>query len=290
LLLALAGLLVTPGHARGSTSYTIIDDHHTAITFTSVPKRIISLAPNVTEILFALDVGSEVVGASSYSDYPAAAKKIPVVFTYSGASYEKIVALKPDLIVSAAIVPQSVVLKLRALHLKVLVTDPQNVEQVLSDIGLVGVAVGKTSTAISLVRGLQKRIDAVTSAIASVPTRPTVYYELDKTLYTAGHGSFVDSLITMAGGANIAGGINNPYPRLSAERIIRANPQFILLGDAAYGVTPSSVASRPGWKVISAVAKHKVFAFDDNLVSRPGPRIVLGLESLAHLLHPEAFR
>src|SRR5215472_7441384 len=112
LLVVLTGLLVTPAYARGSSSYTVIDDHHTAITFTSPPTRIISLAPNVTEILFALGLGSEVVGASSYSDYPAAAKKIPVVFTYSGANYEKIVALKPDLIVSAAIVPQSVVLKL----------------------------------------------------------------------------------------------------------------------------------------------------------------------------------
>jgi iron complex transport system substrate-binding protein len=100
----------------------------------------------------------------------------------------------------------------------------------------------------------------------------------------------VDSLITIAGGSNIAAGISNSQPQLSAARIIRANPQFILLGDAAYGVTPSSVAGRPGWKVISAVGKHRVFAFDDNLVSRPGPRIVLGLERLAHLLHPEAFR
>src|SRR5689334_15859189 len=94
LLLALAGLLAIPAPARASQSYTVIDDHHTAITFTSTPRRIISLAPNVTEILFTLGVGSEVVGASSYSDYPAAAKKIPVVYTYSGASYEKIVALK----------------------------------------------------------------------------------------------------------------------------------------------------------------------------------------------------
>jgi len=283
-------LFAKPVPVGAAKSYTVIDDHHTAITFTSTPRRIISLAPNVTEILFALGIGSEVVGASSYSDYPAAANRIPVVYTYSGASYEKIVALKPDLVVSAGIVPQSIVLKLRSLHLKVLVTDPQNIEQVLSDIGLVGVATGRTTAAITLVRSLQKRIDAVTSAIARVPTRPTVYYELDKTLYTAGRGSFVDSLLSMAGAANIAAGINNPYPQLSAERIIRANPQFILLGDAAYGVTPSSVASRPGWQLISAVAHHQVIPFNDELVSRPGPRIVLGLETLAHLLHPDAFR
>jgi iron complex transport system substrate-binding protein len=187
-------------------------------------------------------------------------------------------------------VPQTVVTKLRALHLKVLVTDPTDLKGILHDIILVGEAAGVPGTATKEVAGLQRRIDAVTRVVAPLNSRPTVFYELDKTLYTVGHGSFMDALITMAGGANIAGGVSNPYPQLSAEKVIAADPQVILLGDAAYGITPAMVAARPGWSAISAVKDHHVYPFNDDLASRPGPRIVDGLEQLARLLHPGAFR
>ena len=130
----------------------------------------------------------------------------------------------------------------------------------------------------------------VVHAVATVSSRPTVFYELDKTLYTVGHGSFMDSYFVrftlMAGGKNIAGGIANPYPQLSAEALLGDDPQVILLGDAAYGTTVASVAARPGWSAISAVINHQVYPFDDNLASRPGPRVVEGLEQIAKILHP----
>ena len=291
LLLLVLGLLAAPAQARTSyAAIVVVDDHHTTLTLAAPPKRIISLAPNVTEILFSLGLGPEVVGVSSFSNYPRAAAKLPVVYSYSGPNLEKILALKPDLLISAAIVPQTVVTKLRALHLKVLVTDPSDLKGILHDIILVGDAAGVPGTATKEVAGLQRRIDAVTRVVAPLNSRPTVFYELDKTLYTVGHGSFMDALITMAGGANIAGGVSNPYPQLSAEKVIAADPQVILLGDAAYGITPAMVAARPGWSAISAVQDHHVYPFNDDLASRPGPRIVDGLERLARLLHPGAFR
>ncbi len=291
LLLLVLGLLAAPAQARTSyATIVVVDDHHTTLTLAAPPKRIISLAPNVTEILFSLGLGPEVVGVSSFSNYPRAAAKLPVVYTYTGPNLEKILALKPDLLISAAIVPQTVVIKLRALHLKVLVTDPSDLKGILHDIILVGDAAGVPGTATKEVAGLQRRIDAVTRVVAPLNSRPTVFYELDKTLYTVGHGSFMDALITMAGGANIAGGVSNPYPQLSAEKVIAADPQVILLGDAAYGITPAMVAARPGWSAISAVQDHHVYPFNDDLASRPGPRIVDGLEQLARLLHPGAFR
>jgi iron complex transport system substrate-binding protein len=280
-----------PASARAPrAAITVIDDHGSRITLATTPHRLVSLAPNVTEMLFALGLGPEVVGVSSYSNYPKQAAHLPVVISYTALNLEKLLSLKPDLIVAAGIVPQQIVAKLRALHQTVLMTDPRTVEGILADLRLVATAAGVPARGGQLAARLQARIDAVGSAVSRVTTHPRVFYELDTTLYTAGHGSFVDALITMAGGANIAGRVMNPYPQLSPEKVIAADPQVIVLGDATYGgVTPAKVASRPGWQAISAVAHHRIYTFDDDLVSRPGPRIVDGLEALARLIHPEAF-
>jgi iron complex transport system substrate-binding protein len=289
--LLVLGAWAAPAHARPSPSpIVVVDDHHTTLTFATPPKRIIALGPNVTEILFSLGLGSRVVGVSAYSNYPAAARKLPVVYTLNGPILEKILALKPDLLISASLVLPLTVNKLRSLHLKVLVTDPHDIPGILHDITLIGAAAGVPAAATREVAGLQRRINVVTATVAPLKSRPTVFYELDKTLYTVGHGSFMDSLITMAGGRNVAAGVNNPYPQLAAEALLADNPQVILLGDAAYGITAASVAARPGWSAISAVKHHHVYPFNDDLASRPGPRIVDGLERLARLLHPGALR
>lgn len=291
LFLALSlGALIAPAHARPAATISVVDDHGTRLTLAAPPHRLISLAPNVTEILFALGLGHDVVGVSSYSDYPSAAKRLPQVISYSTVDYEKILSLKPDLVVAAGIVPQMAIDKLRSLHVPVLVTDPHNIAGILHDIRLVGVATGMPTAGRALAARLQTRINAIEATVRRATARPRVYYELDTTLYTVGHGSFVDALITMAGGTNIAGTIMNPYPQLSAETLIAANPQYIILGDAYTGhVSVASVAARPGFATIAAVKLHHVYPFDDDLVSRPGPRIVDGLAALARLLHPELF-
>lgn len=293
LFLFLISLLAVPAHARPARdAISVLGDDGTRITLGAAPHRLISLAPSETEVLFALGLGADVVAVDANSDYPASARKLPRIASYSGGpQYEKIVALKPDLIVAAeGIYSPADIAKLRSLHLQVLVVNPTSIQGILGDITLVGTAAGVPMKAVQVVRGLQARITAVAMKIARVKTHPRVYYELDTTYYTVGHGSFMDALITMAGGVNIAGTVKNPYPQLSAEKIIAANPQYIILGDAAYGASVASVARRPGWSILSAVKDHHVYAFDDNLASRPGPRIVLGLEDLAHLLHPEVFK
>jgi len=155
---------------------------------------------------------------------------------------------------------------------------------------LVGDAAGIHVTAQHVVTGLRNRLSLMQSKVRLAKSRPTVYYELDKTLYTVGHGSYMDALITLAGGKNVAGGIMNAYPQISAEKLLVADPQYIILGDAAYGESPATVGARPGWSAVSAVRDHHVYAFNDDLASRPGPRIVDGLEALVRLLHPELFR
>jgi len=291
LLLVALGLLAVPARgtnaAASRAAITVVDDHGTTLTLPATPRRVISLAPNVTEILFSLGLGREVVGVSSYSNYPAAAAKLPIVFNLTSLNIEKIVALKPDLLITAGIVPQVSIDKLRGLRLPVLTTDPSDLPGILKDIRLVGTATGATPAATAEVAGLRRRIDHVGTLVSHSKDRPRVFYELDpKALFTGGHGSFIDNLITLAGGVNIAGKINNPYPALSAEKLIASDPQYIILGDYYEGTSIASVGARPGFGAISAVRNHHVYGINDDLVSRPGPRIVDGLEKIAEIIHP----
>ena len=224
--------------------------------------------------------------------YPPAAAKKEVVFSYTGLKAERIVTLRPDLIVAAAgIVSPQQVTKLRSLHLAVLVLDPHNLNDIYHDIALVGQATGKATAADLVVAGMKTRVAILTRQVARAATHPRVYYELDATggYYTAGPGSYIDTLVRLAGGTNIAGTARVSYVKLNAEALLTANPQVILLGDAAYGTTVAAVAKRAGWSRISAVAGGRVYPINDDLVSRPGPRIIDGLETIAHLVHPELF-
>jgi len=296
LLLAVL-LIAAPGAAQARVAgaagaITVTDDHGTSFTLPRVPERLISLAPSDAEILYALGLGREVVAVGSYTTYPAPAAKKEVVFSYTGMKAERIVTLRPDLIVAAAgIVSPQQVTKLRSLHLAVLVLDPHNLNDIYHDIALVGQATGKATAADLVVAGMKTRVSAITNRMARAATHPRVYYELDATggYYTAGPGSYIDTLVRLAGGTNIAGTARVSYVKLNGEALLTANPQVILLGDAAYGTTVAAVGKRAGWSRISAVADGRVYPINDDLVSRPGPRIVDGLETIAHLLHPELF-
>ncbi|MEN6409167.1 MAG: ABC transporter substrate-binding protein, partial [Anaerolineaceae bacterium] len=148
--------------------------------------------------------------------------------------------------------------------------------------------------ALGVVRNLGGRVEAVQIAIEKATDKPLVYYELDATdpakPYTSGPGTFVDTLITMAGGENLGASLNGEWAQISQEELLSKDPAVILLGDAAYGVTADSLKERAGWGELSALKNDKVFAFDDNLVSRPSMRLVDGLEQMAKLIHPELFK
>ncbi|MEW5718184.1 MAG: ABC transporter substrate-binding protein, partial [Chloroflexota bacterium] len=145
--------------------------------------------------------------------------------------------------------------------------------------------------ATKLTAQLKSRIDAVAAKVATAKTKPRVFYEIDKSLYTPGPGSFIDDLITKAGGLNIAADAKGAYTQLSPEAIIAKDPQVILLGDMNFGESPESVKARPGWSNISAVKNGRIVPLtDENLVSRPGPRVVDGLEMIARALYPELFK
>jgi iron complex transport system substrate-binding protein len=278
-------------------AHTITDVAGRKVTIAAQPQRIISLAPSDTEILFALGLGPKVVAVDDFSDFPAEAKNLPKIGGMNAAyNFEQIVALKPDLILAAGVTAPEAIKKLEDLKLTVVVlgTPQTSFESISSDITTVGQITGQGDRAKQLTGAMKQKFEALKATVATAKTRPRVYWELDATdpakPYSVGPGNFVSDLITLAGGANIFEQASSPFPQVSAEQIVAADPQVIILSDAAYGITAESVGQRPGWQAIQAVKQQRVAPIDDNLVSRPGPRIVDGLEATARIIHPELFK
>lgn len=256
-------------------------------------QRVVSLAPSNTEILFAIGAGSQVVGRDEFSDYPAEASAVESVGGSMGQySTEAIVALEPDLVLAAEINTPELVKQLEDLGLTVYyLKNPTTLEGMYDNLGIVGQLTGHDVT--ELVDSLKARVAAVDEKIAPLSSVIPVFYEIDASdaskPYTYGPGTFGDLLIARAGGFNIGGSLVDPYPQISLEQLVVANPVVIVLGDSMWGVTPESVKERPGWETMAAVQNDQIFPFDDNLISRPGPRLVDGLEQLAKLLRPGLF-
>jgi len=278
-----------------STPITLSDGLGREVKLAAPAQKIVSLAPSNTEILFAIGAGSQVMGRDNLSDYPeAASAATDIGSAFEALNTELIVSLQPDLVLAAEINTADQVKALEDLGITVYyLKNPTTLEELYTNLEIVAQLTGRETEAATLIDDLKARVAAVDEKIATVTEKPTAFYELDATdpakPYTVGKGTFITLLIERAGGQNIAGDLDE-YPQLSLEQVVAADPDFIILGDSAYGITPESVATRPGWDGLSAVTNNQVFPFDDNLLSRPGPRLVEGLEALAKLLHPELFQ
>jgi iron complex transport system substrate-binding protein len=278
--------------ATGNLTFT--DGLGREVRLSGSPQRIISLAPSNTEILFAIGAGDQVVGRDTLSNFPEGVNKVTDIgSTFDALNTELIVSLEPDLVLAAEINTPEQVKQLEDLGLTVYyLKNPSTLEEMYGNLELVAQMTGHEKEAATLIESLKARVAAVDEKIAPISSRPGVFYELDATdpakPYTAGKGTFITQLIERAGGYNIASDLEG-YPQMSLEQVVAADPAFIILGDARYGVTPESIAQRPGWENLSAVKNGKVLPFDDDLVSRPGPRLVDALEELAKLLRPELF-
>jgi len=296
LIIALAGCAGAgaPEASESAKPISVVDDAGRTVEIVSNPQRLVSLAPSNTEILFALGLGDRVVGVTDFCDYPEEAQAIEKVGGMEH-NLEKIVALDPDLIVaiggSTAQVEKAT--EMEKLGLTVLVLEPGDIEGIMANIELVGKATGAEKEASQLVAQMRKRFDDITARAEGAASSPTVFFELDATdpskPYTPGPGSFIDALISLAGGSNVAASAKMQWAQLSTEEIIAQDPEVIVLGDAGYGVTVEMVKERPGWSVIAAVKNGAIYPIDDILISRPGPRIIDGLEALARIIHPELF-
>jgi len=271
---------------------TLTDDAGRSVTIPAAPTRIVSLAPSNTEIVCALDACKDLVGVTDFDDYPAQVASVTHVVIGGTVDVEKVAAAQPQLIVAAGneLTPSAVIDQLAQLGFPVLSLYPHTLDEVGDDILLVGRAIDAQAGATQLVASMRARAGALVAAVGSAE-RPRVFYEVgvfEGTIYTAGKDSFLASLITLAGGDPITG--DPASTSIQLEDLIAADPQLILLGDAAYDstITPASVAARSGWGGMTAVVDGKIIVMADDLViTRPGPRIVDGLEALARAIHPD---
>jgi iron complex transport system substrate-binding protein len=279
---------------------TLIDRMGNVVTFTEPPERIVSLAPSNTEIVFAIGAGDSVVGVTDYCDYPydfaawVEAGNMTSIGSYSGPSVEPIVALEPDLVLAST---QSLdaAATLKSLGYAVLVVEGQTIDNILQDILLVGRATYKNSEASALVTEMRARIDAVFNQLADVTTTPKVYHEVwNDPLMSVGPNTFIDELITLAGGENIFNDATTSWPMISAEAVIEKNPDVMFFPDMYMGRTNfyetiEAVESRPGWDTITAVQNDALYEIDADIISRTGPRVADALELIAKMFHPEIF-
>ena len=270
----------------------LTDDAGRHITLSAAPRRIVSLAPSNTEIVCALQACNDLVGVTDFDNYPAQVAHVTHVVIGATVDIEKVVAAQPQLILAAGngLTPSAVIDQLSKLGLPVLSLYPHDLSGVYADISLVGAAIDARPAAAGLVSSMKARAAAVTTAVAKA-SKPRTFYEVavyQGSIYTAGKDSFLASLITLAGGKPITG--DPTTTAIQLEDLIAADPELILLGDAAYdpSITPASVAARSGWSDMTAVNKGRIVVMlDDQVITRPGPRIVDGLEALARAIHPD---
>ncbi len=283
----------SPSAAASGYPLTLQDDAGRSVTLSESPQRIVSLAPSNTEIVCAVGACDRLVGVTDFDDYPAQVRSLPKVVVNAAPDVEKIVAARPALVLAAGNqqTPQAILQRLAELQIPTLVLYPESLDGIYTDIELVGAAIGRTDAATALVAEMRGRVAKVREAVAGAP-RPRVFYEVSVyqgVIYTAGKDSFLASLVDLAGGEPITGDATGV---IQLEDLVRADPQLILLGDAAYPppVTAEQVAARPGWSELSAVRSSAVAPMpQDPVITRPGPRIVEGLEALARAIHPDRF-
>jgi iron complex transport system substrate-binding protein len=269
---------------------TVTDDTGTSVAIPDRPERIVSLTPGTTEILFAIGAGDRVVATTDADDYPPAAVSLPDVASFGSVDLERIVELEADLVLAGGneYTPSDAIRILRSFDIPVVVIYAASVDGVLADIELIGEAVGNARDARALVDEMRTEIDVLSAAVDDMAP-PRVFYEIDASVgvYGPADESFLAEMIRLAGGEPITTGSPLSF-EIPLERLVAADPDVIVLGDAAFGVTPEQVAERPAWAQMTAVQDGAVRVVDDKLVTRPGPRLAQGLRSLVLAIHPDA--
>ncbi|MEI6271066.1 MAG: ABC transporter substrate-binding protein [Chloroflexota bacterium] len=277
-----------PPTSEAAFPRTLSDDAGDVVTISTAPTSIVALTPASVEMLAALGLADHVVGIAECSCTPDALKSIPTVASYSGVDTEAIVALQPDLVFVAAppFTPEDAINALRAAQLTIVTLNPTSIMSAMSTMQLIGDAVGATLPAADLVANMESEITALVSLVDPEKT-PSVFYEVDATaaIYGLAPDDYAAELITLAGGTPVTSGSPGVY-EISLEALIAAAPEVILLGDAAYGVTPEAVAARPGWSSIPAVKSGAIRGVDGDLITTPGPRLASALAALIQAINP----
>ncbi len=263
------------------------------VTLAQRPERIVSLSPGATEILFAVGAGSQVVAVDNDSDFPPEAKALPNRIDGLNPSVEAIAALNPDFVFTQYN-PGDLVAGLDRLNIPVMYWDinsqVRSLQAVEDMMSLLGTWTGHADEGNHLAAQFGERLAHTKARIPDAAHGPKVYHELDNTFYTVTAATFIGDMYTQLKAQNIAGITTSPYPQISQEAILAANPDVIILADEAYGVTPDQVKARPGWDRLNAVINNRIYAVDPNIISRPGPRLADAFDQIARDLYPEFFQ
>lgn len=255
------------------------------------PRRVVALAPSITEIVFALEEQDRLKGVTRYSDFPPEALKYPKVGSYVQLDLEKIVALKPDLCIAIRDGnPKNVIDRLASLNIPVYVVDPRNSQAVMESILKIGMLLNAAEKAEKLVKNMRRRIQRVKFLVDRVDTRPRVFFQIGiSPIISVGTHTFCHELIVLAGGKNLSEGPVS-YPRFSKEQVLAISPEVLIVSSMERERVFEQVKSEwDQWPDLPAVKNKRIFLVDSNLFDRPTPRLVDGLELLLQLIHPEIF-
>lgn len=277
-----------------STELVFTDSLGRQVTLDSLPERIVSMSPSNTEVLFAVGAGDLIVGRDDFSDYPSEALDIPSIgSTYGDLNTEVIVEMEPDLVLAAGITPEEHIAALESVDLNVFVLgNPADFGGLFENLRTAGRITGHEAEAEALASDLETRFDTIVERMEGVEP-VSVFYEVDGTdpssPWTTGSGTFQDLAIDLAGGANIFSDVEG-WAQVNLEEILVRDPAVIVFADGSFvPTTVDSLKQRSGWAGITAVQNDQVYSMDTDLLDLPGPRLVLGLETMAEILHPELF-
>jgi iron complex transport system substrate-binding protein len=274
-----------------SAAKTVTDQLGRQVTLPDDPKRIVSLAPSITEIIYALGKESCLKGATKFSDFPPAAKRLPKVGSYVRLDLEKIVAMRPDLCLATKDGnPGEIAKRLESLKIPVYAVDPRNLESVMDTLLEIGGLLNVTQRAEKVVHDMRSRVNRVKSLLTNASHRPRVFFQIGLSpIVSVGTNTFIHELIVLAGGENLSKG-TTPYPRFSREQVLALSPEVLIVTSMARGASFESVKGEwTKWPDLPAVRDNRILLVDSNLFDRPSPRLVDALELLAKLIHPELF-
>jgi len=304
IIISAVGLYMFYPQSTGDSSeyvVTVVDDSGVEIGLETYPQTLISLAPSITEIIYAIDAGDLVIGVTDFDNYPynfsawIQSGNMTSVGSFNDPNLEVIASLDPDLILATGGVLGETITILRDLDYPVVVLDPTTLNGVIDNIELAGILTNKNAEATALIDDINTRIVAIEETVATADSIPTVYYEVwyDPTsLWVAGSQAWQNELIEIAGGENLFGDQNLEYFLSSAEAVIERNPDTMIVPEE-HGVnfwgSFEAIKERPGWETISALQNDRIYDIDSDLIARAGPRIAEAIETLAAVFHPELF-
>lgn len=269
-----------------------IDGIGNTITINAKPERIISLAPSHTEILYALGLGDKVVGVTQFCDYPEEVKNKPIIGDSFSINLEKIVSLEPDLVIEYWGMNDELKKQLENAGIALVTFSPESISQIQDTIIKIGVATGTSEKAEEIVLSIKNKQIEITNKVKDAPP-VKVFYEIEysSALWTAGKGSFIDEIITLGGGQNVAADAVGAYAQYSVEALLEKDPQVYVTNTFNMGLQNyNDIKDRPGFNGITAVREGRIEILDGNILSRPSHRVVEALELMAKAIHPELFK